>query len=207
MSTDASLRSIVVACPDCDLLNQIPELSPGESAACARCEASLSRNPENTIERGLALTFTAVVLFFVSNAFPFLSFGMEGVVTHTTLVSGIVSLYTEGMYFLAAAVAFTTIVTPLFLLSGLLYLLWPLQVGRRLPGSERLLGWMLRLLPWNMAEIFLIGIIVAGVKLHKMASLVPGISVWSFMALIIILTLITTTFEPRVIWERLERLR
>lgn len=204
MSDDASLRSIMVACPDCDLLSQVPELSPGESAACVRCDATLSRNPKNLVERSLALAFTAVLLLIVSNVFPFLSFGMEGVVTHTTLVSGIRGLYGEGMYFLAAIVAFTTIVTPAVLLTGLLYLLVPLRMGRRLPGSERVLGVLIALMPWNMVEIFMIGIIVAGIKLHKMAALVPGISVWSFMALIIVLACITFAIEPRVLWERLQ---
>jgi paraquat-inducible protein A len=207
MPADESLRSITLACPECDLLNEVPELFPGESASCVRCDATLSRNPKNALERGLALACTAVLLFIVSNAFPFLSFGMEGVVTHTTLVSGIAGLYDEGMYFLAGAVAFTTIVTPVILLSGLLYLLLPLRLGYRLPGSEKVLAVLLRLLPWNMVEIFMIGIIVAGVKLHKMAALVPGISVWSFMLLIVVLALITTVVEPRLIWERLQAIR
>ena len=77
-------------------------------------------------------------------------------------------------------------------------------MGRRLPGSERVLGVLIALMPWNMVEIFMIGIIVAGIKLHKMAALVPGISVWSFMALIIVLACITFAIEPRVLWERLQ---
>jgi paraquat-inducible protein A len=207
MSDDESLQPILVACPDCDLLNQLPELAPDESASCVRCDATLSRNPKNSIARGLALTWTAVILFAIANVFPFLSFGKDGIVTHTTLVSGIISLYHEGMYFLSGAVGFTTIVVPVIFLTGLCYLLLPLSFDRTLPGAAFVCRWLLRLRPWNMVEIFLIGIIVTAVKLHKMADLVPGLSAWAFLILVFVLTWIHATLEPRLMWERLEATR
>lgn len=207
MSADQILEPIVVACPECDLLNQVPELAPGESASCVRCDATLSRNPKHGLERGLALTLTAIMLFVVANVFPFLSFGMEGVVTHTTLVSGIVGLYQQGMVFVAGVVAITTFIVPTLILAGLLYLLLPLRAGHCLPGSERVIIWMMHLGAWNMVEIFMIGIIVAAVKLYKMAALVPGVAAWSFMLLVFVLAWLGTTIDVRVLWSRLESAR
>jgi paraquat-inducible protein A len=207
MSDDQTLKSIVIACPDCDLLNQLPELVPGESASCVRCDATLSRNPKNGIQRGLALTFTSIILFVIANVFPFLSFGMEGVKTDTTLVSGIVGLYGQKMYFVAAVVGITTVIVPTVVLAGLTYLLLPLQSDRRLPGAELVMRWLISLRPWNMVEIFMIGIIVAAVKLHKMAALVPGVAAWSFMALIFTMAWISVSVDLRVLWERLESAR
>ncbi|MEH6636283.1 MAG: hypothetical protein V7700_12225, partial [Halioglobus sp.] len=89
MPIDGILQPITVACPDCDLINQLPSLAPGESASCARCDATLSRNPPNSIARGIALTFTAIVLYTITCTFPFLSFGKAGIVAHTKLFSGI----------------------------------------------------------------------------------------------------------------------
>ena len=175
MPEDNVLQAVTIACPDCDLINQVPELAPGESASCVRCEATLSRNPPNSIARGIALTFTAIILYTITCTFPFLSFGKAGIVAHTKLFSGIIGLYHEGMYFLAGAVSFTTVVVPIFMMAGLCYLLLPLRVDLRLPGAERILRWILQLQPWNMVEIFMIGIIVSGVKLQKMAALQPGL--------------------------------
>ena len=196
-----------MACPDCDLINQVPVLAPRESAYCVRCQASLSRNPANSIDRGIALTFTAIVLYVIACGFPFLSFGKAGIVAHTRLFSGIVGLYHEGMYFLAAVVSVTTVVVPVFMLASLCYLLLPLRADIRLPGAAPILRWVLQLQPWNMVEIFMIGIIVAGVKLQKMAALEPGIGAWSFMLLIFIMAAIAVSLEPRVLWERLEGAR
>ena len=207
MPIDGLLQPITVACPDCDLLNQLPSLAPGESASCVRCDATLSRNPPNSIARGIALTFTAIVLYTITCTFPFLSFGEAGIVAHTKLFSGIIGLYGEGMYFLAAVVSFTTVVVPVFMMAGLCYLLLPLRADLRLPGAERILRWILNLQPWNMVEIFMIGIIVSGVKLQKMAALQPGVGAWAFIVLIFVMDDIAVSLEPRVLWERMERAR
>jgi paraquat-inducible protein A len=207
MSANDSLQSITVACPDCDLINRVPTLVPGESAACVRCEATLSRNPPNSINRGIALTFTAIMLYTITCTFPFLSFGKAVIVTHTKLFSGIIGLYQEGMYFLAATVSFTTVVVPVFMMAGLCYLLLPLRRNIRLPAAARVLRAILHLQPWNMVEIFMIGIIVSGVKLQKMAALEPGIGAWAFMVMIFVMAAIAASLEPRVLWERMEGAR
>ena len=207
MPIDEVLQPITVACPDCDLINQVPALASGESASCVRCDATLSRNPPNSIARGIALTFTAIVLYAITCIFPFLSFGKAGIVAHTKLFSGIIGLYEQGMYFLAAVVSFTTVVVPVFMMAGLCYLLLPLRADLRLPGAERILRWILNLQPWNMVEIFMIGIIVSGVKLQKMAALQPGVGAWAFIVLIFVMAAIAVSLEPRVLWERMERAR
>ncbi|MCP4000069.1 MAG: paraquat-inducible protein A [Gammaproteobacteria bacterium] len=207
MYDDAILQSVVVACPDCDLLNQVPELVPGDSAFCIRCNATLARNPKDGLERGLALTCTAAILFVVANVFPFLSFGMDGLVTHTTLVTGIVGLYNQGMVFVAAVVAVTIVIVPTLVLVGLMYLLFPLRSGRCLPGSELVIRWIIRMYAWNMVEVFMIGIVVAAVKLHTMAVLIPGLAAWSFMLLIFVFAWLSISVDVRVLWSRLEAAR
>jgi paraquat-inducible protein A len=207
MPADNILQSVTMACPDCDLINQVPPLALGESASCVRCDATLSRNPTNSIARGIALTFTAIMLYAITCTFPFLSFGKAGIVAHTKLFTGIIGLLHEGMYFLAAAVSFTTVVVPVFMMVGLCYLLLPLRANLRLPGAERVLRSILHLQPWNMVEIFMIGIIVAGVKLQKMAALEPGVGFWAFMVMIFVMAAIATALEPRVLWERMEAAR
>jgi paraquat-inducible protein A len=207
MPVDDVLQEVTLACPDCDLLNRVPALAAGESASCRRCESTLSRNPPDSITRCIALNFTAILLYTVTCTSPFLSFGKSGIVTHTRLFSGIIGLYQDGMYFLAAAVSFTTVVVPVFMLASLCYLLLPLRVNVRLPGSEYLLRAIMQLQPWNMVEIFMIGIIVSGVKLQKMAALQPGLGAWAFILLVFVMTAIVAYMEPRVLWERLERAR
>jgi paraquat-inducible protein A len=59
--------------------------------------------------------------------------------------------------------------------------------------------------PWGMMEVFMLGILVSVVKLMKMATIVPGISLYCFAVLIFILAGSMACLDPRIIWERLER--
>jgi paraquat-inducible protein A len=193
-----------IACHDCDLVHRAPDLPPGGAAKCRRCEAVLYRERHDGLNRALALTLAGLVLFAVANTFPFLSFHMQGQATETTLATGVLDLYRQGMWELAILVGFTAIAAPAFQLGLLLHLLLPLQLGRRpwaLPESFRLLR---RVQPWSMMEVFLIGILVALVKLADMAEIIPGLSLWAFAALIPTLSGTLAAFDPHVVWERLE---
>ena len=58
--------------------------------------------------------------------------------------------------------------------------------------------------PWSMMEVFLIGIIVALVKLLGMAQIVPGVALWSFALLIVTLAAAAANMDSRVVWDRVE---
>jgi paraquat-inducible protein A len=58
--------------------------------------------------------------------------------------------------------------------------------------------------PWQMMEVFMLGILVAMVKLSSLATMVAGVAVFAFGALIVVLAAAATVFEPRLIWERVE---
>ncbi len=61
-----------------------------------------------------------------------------------------------------------------------------------------------RLTPWSMMEVFLLGILVSVVKLAGMATIVPGISLYAFLGLIVILAASAASLDPHSIWERVE---
>jgi len=186
------------------MLHRVTPRLDGVAARCRRCGAVLYRNRRNGIERTLALTLAGVILFLVANSLPFLSFDMNGRVTETTLVTGVVELYEQGRVALAALVLLTAVVAPGLQLGLLTYILLPLYVGRLpwyLAGAFRTIR---RLQPWSMMEVFLIGIFVALVKLADMANIVPGLALWSFALLIGVLAAAASTLDPRDVWKRVE---
>ena len=194
---------IPTLCPECDLLQQTPPLPPKSSAQCARCGHTLHRHRPDSVERTLALTITGLVLFAVANAFPFLSFEMQGRVTETTLMTGVEELAAQGKGEVAAVVFFTSILAPGLQLALLLVVLAPLKWGGRLPpGFPTLFRWFKRLVPWGMMDVFMIGILVSVVKLTDMAHIVPGVSLYAFVALIFVLAAAQAALDPDVVWER-----
>lgn len=194
----------LVACHDCDLLSRLPAVPEGASAWCARCGGQLRRRRRNSIERTLALTLAASVLFAVANVFPFLSFEMQGRVTETTLATGVFDLWEQGVPEIAVLVGFTAVAAPFVQLALLLYVLLPVHLGRvpwQMPRMFRLLR---RVQPWSMMEVFLVGILVAVVKLVDLADVVPGLALWAFGGLIVVLAGALASLDPEAVWERIE---
>ena len=191
-----------MACHECDLLQHIPALPLNGAAVCPRCGAALQRSRPNSLERTLALTLAGLVLFMVANTFPFLSFKVEAQVRETTLITGIVTLYQQGLPELAVVVMLTTILVPLIQLLGMLYVLLPLSANRQAPMMMQVFRWVKTLQPWSMMEVFLLGILVSIVKLAKMAKIVPGIAVFAFLALIVVMAASATTLDPHIVWEK-----
>jgi len=54
-----------------------------------------------------------------------------------------------------------------------------------------------------MIEIYMLGVLVAVVKLASMATIVPGIALYSFASLILVMTTADATLESRAIWEQI----
>lgn len=194
----------IVACHECDLLHQRQPLPPGGTAKCIRCGAVLYRSKPNSLDRVLALTTAGLVLFIVANVYPFLTFRLEAQKQETTLITGIVELYHQGMWIVAGVVFVTSILVPLLELMGMLYVLLPLKFNMhpwKLPIFFRFIR---SFKPWGMMEVFMLGILVAFVKLSKMATIIPGIALYAFMVLIFVLAAAAAALDPHIVWNRLE---
>lgn len=193
-----------VGCHECDAVLPEPEVPDGGSAICGRCGATLFRRTRQTVEITIALTVAAAILFIVANSFPFLSFEMQGQVTRTTLSSGSQALWEQGRRGVAMLVFFTTVIAPMLQISLMLYVIGPLWLGWRAPGSIRAFRAVEFFRPWGMMEVFLIGIFVAGVKLADMADIVPGLALWAFILLIPILAGASAFLDPEIVWRRID---
>jgi paraquat-inducible protein A len=58
-----------------------------------------------------------------------------------------------------------------------------------------------------MTEVFLLGILVSVVKLAKMATIIPGTALFSFLALVFVLAAVNTSLVPRAVWEQMDEWR
>lgn len=199
------LDSELAACHDCDRLQRIPALQPGQSARCASCGALLLRNPKGGLERSIALYSAALVLLALANLFPFLMLDIQGRDEVTTIFGASRALYEAGMGELAVAVFITSILAPTLLIVSSLYVLIAVRVGRRLPGSRSALSWISHLEPWGMLDVFMLGVLVAFVKLGDIATMHVGVSLYAFCGLILISAAATASMEPQLLWRVLDR--
>lgn len=192
-----------IVCDGCDAVWHRTPLHAREIARCPRCGTELDRHPGAQRERMLPLTLACLILFAIANLFPIVEIELRGLRSHTTLAGAVVALTGEDMSLVAFLVLATTILFPLMQLLILVWLLVPLRRHRRALGFALLVRLMQALRPWGMIEVFLLGVLVALVKLSSMASVLPGPALWAFVALTLLLTAVLA-FDPRGFWEMAE---
>jgi paraquat-inducible protein A len=192
----------LIACPDCDLLQRETSLQVRGTARCSRCGAELYRDHPDSLERALSYTLGGLVLFIIANVFPILGLQVRGDVIQTTLLGGVRTLYEQNMGLVAGLVFVTTIVMPLTELAGLAYLLLPLKFQRVPRWIAPVFRAMHLAREWSMVEVFMLGVLIALVKLSHIAGVIPGIALWSFGSLMLLLAAAASAFDPRALWAR-----
>jgi paraquat-inducible protein A len=198
-----SARSLI-ACPDCDLLQRLPDLAPGASARCPRCDRELWRRREDSLNRTLALTLAAVVLYVVANAVPMLGLSAVGRQASTTVVGGVQQLWNDGQQVVAVLVLFAAVVAPALQTSFMLAIV----LGARRDRTAWWVGTLLRHHPttrtWSMIEVMLLGVLVALIKIADYATVIPGAALFSLGALVFLLAGMQASFDSREVWDRVE---
>jgi paraquat-inducible protein A len=202
--TDASPSVPLVACHDCDELYELRRLVPGQSSSCSRCGAQLYREGHDVINRSLAYAMGSMVLFALANSFPFMEFKIMGRQQVAYLTTGITLLEADGYGSLALMVLFTSVLAPAVVIAGLLAILIPVRAGRCPAYLGPVCKLVSRIKVWSMTEVFMLGVLVALIKLSDMADMSVGAGFWAFIGLILVSTAALASFDPRVVWEALD---
>lgn len=195
----------VIACHECDLLQREILLPRGGAAYCRRCGAILYRDSPDSIDRTLALSLAAAILFLLANSFPIIGIELQGNRSAVNLVGAVHSIWNQEMKLISLLVLITTILVPAFELSMMIYLLLPLKFHRMPPGIALILRILQSLKPWGMVEVFMLGVLVALVKLTNDFIVIPGVALWSFGGLTLMLAAVASSFNARDLWANLER--
>ncbi len=194
----------IILCHDCGAPHALPPALPGHRAECRRCGAVLRHFRTGGLEQGTALAIASVILFVTANLLPVLTFELEGRAQTATLLSGSVALWNGGYEVLGALVFFVLFLAPLAQVLGTLYVVMPLAAGRAAaPGAAWTFRTVARLRRWAMAEVFLLGLIVAYVKLSDLAELEAGPSLAALVAFILVQVWVQATLSPFEVWERI----
>src|SRR5258708_17664064 len=94
----------LIACLHCDMVQRLPDLAPGASARCPRCDKELWRRREDSLNRTLALTLGAAMLYIVANSVPMLGLTIVERDASTTVISVAQHLWENGQEIVAILV-------------------------------------------------------------------------------------------------------
>jgi paraquat-inducible protein A len=191
----------LIACHECDHVYRCDPIPPGARADCVHCGAVLYRHVPDSLNRSIALYLSALILFFVANCFPFLTLKLSGRIVENVLISSAWALAERGMPELGVLVVLTSIVFPFVVIAGMLYLLIPARLGQAPPAMGQVYRLVNAVTPWSLVGVFMLGVLIAIVKLQDLATIVTGVSVYALAALLIVYSAARASFEPRVLWE------
>ena len=153
------------------------------------------------MNRACALVVTGLVLFVISNSFPFLGLESAGQTQSTTLLSGVYALIDREQWILAALVFSTIFLFPLLELLALGYVLLFTAMGSRAKHLGNMMAFLFITRPWSMMEIFLFGVLVTSVKLGSDAQLIVGAGIYAFAALVVVLIATHLEINRTRIWN------
>ncbi len=195
----------LVACPQCDALHRAQSLPDGARAHCQQCGIVLMTSQPAAMAQVLSLALTAFVMMIAAVSFPFLTLDAGGLHNATSVIDAVLA-FNDGYAFpLAVAVAFFIVIIPLMRLSALIYALGPL-VREKSPrnGARTAFALAERLRPWSMAEIFIVGVTVALIKVAGLAVVTIGPAFWAFAGVVVITVLKDQLICRYSIWEALD---
>ena len=194
----------LIACPHCDLLQHLPELASGASARCPRCDEEIYRRRPDPLNRTLALSTAAAILYIVANTVPMLGLTLVGRDASTTVMGGAQELWQDGQAPVALLVVFTAVLAPALQVGFML----AVALGAR---RERPPTWVATLLryhrlirTWSMVEVMMLGVLVALTKIADYATVIPGPALFVLGALVFLLAAMQVSFDPREVWDRVE---
>lgn len=195
----------LVACPVCDTLHHFSAIPQGGRGSCRRCHHTLATQRANAMTRIVMLAVTATILMISAVSFPFLMIETRGLRQQASVIDTILA-YSDGLMVpLSLAMAALIVVLPLTRLAAILYTVAPMALGHRpAKGAAKAFRVAEQLKPWAMAEVFIVGVAVALVKVGGLATLTIGPAFWAFAALVLITVLKDNFMSSLIIWKTLE---
>ena len=108
-----------------------------------------------------------------------------------SVLSGVVTLFREGQFFLFLLITAFSVVLPIMKL-GVLYRLVSRSDAMR-EKTRRLLHWMHLYGKWSMLDVFVVAVLVVSVKLGAIANVEMRYGLYAFSASVLLTMIITAT--------------
>ena len=174
---------------------------------CARCGRTLHHRRPDSVGRTWALLLGAAILYVPANLLPVMYTKSLFGVSDDTIISGVVYFWTSGSPALAVIIFIASIVVPVAKLGALMLLAYTAQRRSRwLPYQRTVLYRMVEFIGrWSMLDIFVITLTVALVRFSTLAVITAGPGALAFGAVVVLTMLASLQFDPRLIWDRIDR--
>ncbi len=191
----------LVICEFCDAVYTRMPLQPRETARCQHCGSELYRHPRVDIDMMLALTVASAIMFVIANCYSIVELDMQGLSNKATLWDTLLFTLDSNVGAIAVLAAASAFFFPLIQIVLFAYVLIPLRAGRKPFAFVGAMHALRQLQPWSMVEVFMLGAVVAVIKLTAVSAVTPQLGLWGFAMLTLLLTALSS-FDLRELWDQ-----
>ena len=172
------------------------------NSRCIFCHSVIRMRKDLGNQGVLALILFAVLLYVPANIFPLITTQQFGQNESSTVLSGIITLATEGMIYIAMLVFLFSIVIPIFKITGLFILLIVAKNKQEKPLPYVKLYQFLKFIGrWSMLDIFVIVILKQLIQFGFFGSVNIQLGTFAFSMLVIITMIANMMFDPRTLYD------
>ncbi len=189
----------LTACPDCDLLVQLPPYLSGADAHCPRCNKLLIEAHHDGLQRAYWLSAFGLIIYFPAMLLPMLELHLLGKAHAASLGATPFALYDSGHRTTALIVTAMIVFAPLINLA--VTFASASLVKQNWPHTPLLLRINHHVRHWSMLEVFMMGVIVSVIKMREQADVIIGLGLVSFACLMLITAALSWAVDDAVFWE------
>jgi paraquat-inducible protein A len=200
------IRGIDAGLAGCETCELVVNGDAGELAhhVCPRCRTPVRLRNRSARGHVIALLIAATALYFPANMLTIMHTEQFPIRRADTILSGVVYLWEQGSWELAALVFTASIVVPILKLVALGLLV--ASTMRRSTWRPRTRTKLYRVLEvighWSMLDVFVVALLTAVVQLGRFAHVAPGPAVLPFAGVVVLTMLASASFDARAIWDR-----
>lgn len=196
---------MLLACPDCGTVQQLPAMRGRGKLLCCRCENTLERSTGRSTDVALAFAVATFLLLFPANLMPLLRVSIDGISRSSRLGSGVVGMWTEGWLLLAIVVGLQGIILPFFRFGMLSSVLAAIHFRRHEPWMGRVFRWAEHLDLWAMPDVYLIGAVIGYSRVAAKMPMHIGPGGWCLIGAAAFSMLTRAMLDRRAVWHLIAR--
>lgn len=183
-------------------MQSIPELPPGATAECHRCDRLLRRSGSGSIDVSLACAIATLILLPPAVFMPLLDSTISNLLfEESRLVSSVAVIYREVWFPFAFGFLFFAFLFPAMRALFLVLVLGSLRFGKRLWQRGRIFRWSEELRMWSMTDVVVIAGVIAYYRAGIPATVAVRVGAWCYLAVATFAFVADRWLDRRAVWN------
>ena len=190
-----------VECRNCGLLQMQPPVERRDIVSCSRCKTQLEHSAGKSVDATLACAAAIMLLLIPAWTAPFLTASALGATRTSYLPMSISTVWSDGSPLLALTVILFVLTFPLLRFGTMAAVLYALRRGRRPAWLVPAFRVCNALQTWAMLDVFLLGLMVAYIRLRSSLYVSLGAGAICFIMAGFLSMVARATLDKALVWR------